>query len=300
MMDRVEVQKRLVACAQEVEAALAAYMDNEDSDIKEIFDAQAYSLLGGGKRIRPYLVMAFCEALGGIREKALPLACALEMIHTYSLIHDDLPCMDNDDYRRGRLTNHKVFGEATAVLAGDALLTKAFEVVSGATVLSAEEKVEAVRILSRAAGDQGMIGGQMMDMAAQNASQALARPYLIKMHGKKTGALIVAAAKLGCLSAGKYAKDEIVCAATRYAEKIGLAFQVVDDLLDVTGDATILGKSIGVDSASNKLTFMNFYSVEQAEAYADELTEQAIQEVAAIDVKEELKALAVYLQSRKH
>ena len=298
-MKSVDIQKQLVACAQEVEAALAAYMANEDSDIKEIFDGQAYSLLGGGKRIRPYLVIAFCEALGGAREKAIPLACALEMIHTYSLIHDDLPCMDNDDYRRGRLTNHKVFGEATAVLAGDALLTKAFEVVSESVALSAEEKVMAVKILSRAAGDRGMIGGQIMDMAAQSASKAADCSYLIKMHNMKTGALIMAAAKLGCLAAGKYENDECVLAANRYVEKIGLAFQVVDDMLDVTGDATILGKNIGVDSALNKLTFMNFYSVEQAEAYASELTEQAITDVSPIDAQGELEALAVYLLRRK-
>ena len=299
-MKQIDINGRLVACAQEVEAELATYMENEDKDIKEIFDAEAYSLLGGGKRIRPYLVMAFCEMLGGTREKAFPLASALEMIHTYSLIHDDLPCMDDDEYRRGRLTNHKVFGEATAVLAGDALLTKAFEVVSATTVLSAEEKVAAIVILSQAAGDRGMIGGQIMDMAAETSAENLDRSYLIKMHGLKTGALIKAAAKLGCVAAGRHKENKVVLAASEYAEKIGLAFQVIDDILDVTGDAATLGKNVGVDGEQNKLTFMNFYSVAEAKSYADALTEEAIKAITSFDKDGELAALATYLLNRTH
>ena len=299
-MKKIDVNGQLVACAEEVEAALAAYMNNEDQDLKEIFDAQGYSLLGGGKRIRPYLVMAFCKTLGGAKEKALPLACALEMIHTYSLIHDDLPCMDDDEYRRGRLTNHKVFGEAVAVLAGDALLTKAFEVVSASNDLSSEEKVEAIKILSTAAGDRGMIGGQVMDMAAEACDAALDLSYLTRMHGRKTGALIKAAAMLGCLSAGKSKEDAVVTAASGYAEKIGLAFQVVDDVLDVTSDVATLGKNVGVDGAQNKLTFMRFYSVEQAEAYAKTLTKEAVKVISPFDKEGELEALAEYLLSRKH
>ena len=244
--------------------------------------------------------MAFCKTLGGAKEKALPLACALEMIHTYSLIHDDLPCMDDDEYRRGRLTNHKVFGEAVAVLAGDALLTKAFEVVSASNDLSSEEKVEAIKILSTAAGDRGMIGGQVMDMAAEACDATLDLSYLTRMHGRKTGALIKAAAMLGCLSAGKSKEDAVVTAASGYAEKIGLAFQVVDDVLDVTSDVATLGKNVGVDGAQNKLTFMRFYSVEQAEAYAKTLTKEAVKVISPFDKEGELEALAKYLLSRKH
>ena len=297
-MERTDVATRLIACAEEVEAMLATYVQSNDTDLKEIFDAQAYSLLGGGKRIRPYLVMALCQTLGGNREKALPLACALEMIHTYSLIHDDLPCMDDDEYRRGRLTNHKVFGEATAVLAGDALLTKAFSVVAGAESLSAEEKASAIGILANAAGDCGMIGGQIMDMAAENCGEPKELAYLIKMHSLKTGALIKAAASLGCLAAGKLA--ECGASAARYAEKIGLAFQVVDDILDVTGDAETLGKNVGVDGAQNKLTFMNFYSVEKAAEYAKQLTEEAMKEIHNLDRDGKLCALALYLLNRKN
>ena len=297
-MENIDVTKLLIACAEEVEARLATYVQCDDGDIKEIFDAQAYSLLGGGKRIRPYLVMTVCQILGGDKQKALPLACALEMIHTYSLIHDDLPCMDDDEYRRGRLTNHKVFGEATAILAGDALLTKAFSVVAGAGALSAEEKIAAIGILANAAGDCGMIGGQVLDMAAENGNETKELSYLIKIHSLKTGALIKAAANLGCLAAGKLTE----CGAfmERYAEKIGLAFQIVDDILDVTGDAATLGKNVGVDGAQNKLTFMNFYSVEQAAEYARQLTAEAIQEIRDLDCGGELRALALYLLNRKH
>ena len=297
-MANVNVAALLNECAKEVEASLATHVQSDDRDIKEIFDAQAYSLLGGGKRIRPYLVMTFCQVLQGNKEKALPLACALEMIHTYSLIHDDLPCMDDDEYRRGRLTNHKVFGEATAVLAGDALLTKAFSVVAKADLLSAEEKIAAIDILSSAAGDLGMIGGQVMDMGAEACEEPKSLSYLIKMHEMKTGALIKAAAQLGCLAAGQLEDKGAI--ATAYAANIGLAFQVVDDILDVTSDVETLGKNVGVDDAQNKLTFMRFYSVESAGEYARELTNKAIEAVREIDRDGELCALAQYLLNRKY
>ena len=283
--------------AKKVEKELLSYFCGEDKVLSTIVAAQKYSLLGGGKRIRPYLVLAFCRILGGNEQAALPLACAIEMIHTYSLIHDDLPCMDNDDYRRGKLTNHKVYGEATAVLAGDALLTKAFEVIASAPMLSAEAKAQAVALVASAAGDHGMIGGQTMDMAAQQQDTL---EYLIRMHAMKTGALIRAAAKLGCIAAGYAANDEATLAADRYAEKIGMAFQVVDDILDVVGDATLLGKNVGVDKVANKLTFMNFYTVEEAKAYAAKLTEEAIGVITRYDADGELRALALYLLQRTH
>lgn len=286
-------------CARSMEEALTQYVRSDDDELQTISDAQTYSLLAGGKRIRPYLVLAFCRAMGGCEEKAVPLACALEMIHTYSLIHDDLPCMDDDDYRRGKLTNHKVFGEATAVLAGDALLTKAFGVIASSSVLSHRQIVKAVSLLSHCAGDKGMIGGQMMDMAAENGKTA-DLSYLKKMHGLKTGALIEAAAKLGCIAAEKEDDSKAMRAAEIYARNIGLAFQVVDDVLDVIGDAQLLGKNVGSDREADKLTFMKFYSVEEAKEVAKELTETAREAIAPFDKEGELSALAEYLLNRQY
>ncbi len=294
-----DTNKALSFGAEMTEKELMSYFDGDDPTLATIFDAQKYSLLGGGKRIRPYLVLAFCRMFGGKEQAALPLACAIEMIHTYSLIHDDLPCMDNDDYRRGKLTNHKVYGEATAVLAGDALLTKAFEVIASAPFLTNEAKMQAVALVALSAGDRGMIGGQTMDMAAETA-KACDLEYLIKMHGMKTGALIRASAKLGCIAAGKAVDSEEALAADCYAEKIGLAFQIVDDVLDVVGDAKLLGKNVGVDKAANKLTFTNFYTVEQAKAYAQKLTEEAVNAITRYDGGGELEALAYYLLQRTH
>ncbi len=294
-----DIVNALKQCSDMTELALSSCYENGDPLLSVIFQAQKYSLLGGGKRIRPYLVLSFCRIMGGNEQGALPLACAIEMIHTYSLIHDDLPCMDNDDYRRGKLTNHKVYGEATAVLAGDALLTRAFEVIATASSLTPEQRLRSVALLSRAAGDMGMIGGQVLDMNAQSSS-VQGVEYLLKMHRLKTGALIRAAVALGCIAAGIDENDEAYAAAEVYADRIGLAFQVVDDLLDVIGNAELLGKNVGVDRAANKLTFMNFYTVEEAKAHASQLTEQAIKAVSPYDTNGELAALAQYLLLRTH
>ena len=273
---------------------------SQDGALNIIYEAQRYSLLGGGKRIRPFLVNEVCRMLGGSIDASMPYAMAVEMIHTYSLIHDDLPCMDDDDYRRGKLTNHKVFGEATAVLAGDALLTKAFEVIANAPKLSAEAKIRAVALLSNAAGELGMIGGQIMDMQAEKGTaESHSLEYLTKMHSLKTGALIRVSAKLGCLAAGLDEAHQKTKDADRYAAKIGLAFQVIDDVLDVIGDAALLGKSIGSDKDSQKLTFMKFYTVENALDYARALTDEAIHAVKEYDSEGELQALAAYLLNRK-
>ena len=297
MIVNFDTENELKRRADLVERELLSYFETEDPDLSSIFRAQKYSILGGGKRIRPYLVLAFCRIMGGDERAAFPLACAIEMIHTYSLIHDDLPCMDNDDYRRGKLTNHKVFGEATAVLAGDALLTKAFEAVCSAPCLSPEAKAEATLLLAVSAGDLGMIGGQVMDMDAEK-TKARSLEYLKKMHGLKTGALIRASARLGCIAAGLSADDKAVIAADRYAEKIGLAFQVIDDMLDVVGDASLLGKNVGSDKEAEKLTFMNFYSVEEAKIFASSLTADAIDAIKEYDTEGELQALATYLLER--
>ncbi len=257
-----------------VESALESCVGESDADYGVIFEAQRYSLLGGGKRIRPFLTNECCRMLGGNVERSLPLACAVEMIHTYSLIHDDLPCMDDDDMRRGKPSNHKRFGYANALLAGDALLTGAFRVIGEAKDLDGETKAMAVSVLAAAAGDCGMIGGQIIDLEGETKS--LGFDTLLRLHAHKTGALIRASVQLGCLAAGYGPESEETRSLTEYAENIGLAFQVVDDILDATATAEQLGKSAGSDAESNKTTFLSFYTVEQARLYAQGLTEKAV------------------------
>ena len=260
-------------------------------------ESAAYSLMAGGKRVRPALVMEFCRLHGGDAEAAIPFAAALEMIHTFSLIHDDLPCMDDDAMRRGRPTNHKVFGEAIALLAGDALVIDAFGVAAGNSHVSSDVRTEAVRLLSHAAGSAGMVRGQVMDMFGEE--NRLNEDELTLLHARKTGALIRVAAQLGCLAAGCKPDGEEMRTAVAYAEKIGLAFQIVDDVLDATSTAEALGKSVGGDAAHGKNTFLSFYSVEDAEAYARRLTDEAITEISGKDGSERLCALAAYLAVRQ-
>ena len=239
----------------------------------QIYDAMQYSLMAGGKRIRPVLTLETCRMCGGDVAKALPFACAVEMIHTYSLIHDDLPCMDDDDLRRGKPTNHKVFGEATAVLAGDALLTAAFEIMCEyADGLDSKRVLAAVDCLSHAAGAAGMIGGQILDMDGESRTLSLAELELLQ--SLKTGALIRAAAELGCIVAG--GDDATRQAVREYAQCVGRAFQVRDDMLDVTSSADVLGKPIGSDAENEKATFVSALGLERCGQLVDELTEQAI------------------------
>ena len=292
-----DIKNALKENAERTERELSSCFREQGNAPIVISEAQKYSLLGGGKRIRSYLVHSFCRLFGGTESAAKPLACAIEMIHAYSLIHDDLPCMDNDDYRRGKPTNHKMFGEATAVLAGDALLTKAFQTVAQSAELSTEDKLRAITELSLAAGDNGMIGGQVLDMEAQ-ADNEFSISHLIQIHSMKTGALIRAAAKLGCIAAGLSDNSDEFCAVDRYAEKIGLAFQVVDDLLDVVGEVSVLGKKTGADAAANKLTFLKFYSIEEEKNYAQRLTAEAIEAIKEYDSEGEFFALANYLLER--
>ncbi len=243
----------------------------------QIYEAMQYSLMAGGKRIRPVLTLETCRMCGGDVDKALPFACAVEMVHTYSLIHDDLPCMDDDDLRRGKPTNHKVFGEATAVLAGDALLTAAFEIMCEyAEGLEPKLVLAAVDCLSHAAGAAGMIGGQMLDMDGE--SRMLSLNELELLQSLKTGALISAAAELGCIVAG--GSDSARQAVRQYAQCVGRAFQVRDDMLDVTSSAEVLGKPIGSDAENEKATFVSALGLERCGQLVDELTEQAI---AALD-----------------
>ena len=294
----LSIEQQLKQSAQQIEERLDSMTTDYDRDYPKLFESMRYSLLNGGKRIRPFLTMEFCRLFGGDPEVAMDLGCALEMIHTYSLIHDDLPCMDNDDLRRGKPTNHIVYGEATAVLAGDALLTQAFSTASS-PVIPPEIIPSAIRLLSESAGTFGMIGGQMLDLRGE--TEHLDFEALLEMHGKKTGALVKAACLLGCLSAGITDTDDIrYQSAVTYAENIGLAFQVIDDRLDIVGSEEDLGKPIGSDEEQGKTTFMTFMSVEQAFDYARDLTEQAKNALALFPAKQTLCDLADYLLNRTH
>ena len=278
------------------EDALRKYY-TEDEDLKVLLDSERYSLFAGGKRIRPTLTLEFCRLFGGEDAAALPFACAVEMIHTYSLIHDDLPCMDDDEMRRGKPTNHKVFGESTALLAGDSLLTGAFEAVASNTAVSPDVAVKAVAYLANCAGRYGMVGGQIMDLEGEHKTLTL--DELLKLHSLKTGALISAASVLGALAAGVSLTDECMADVVTYAENIGLAFQIVDDVLDQTGDSAALGKNVGVDAERNKNTFLSFYSIEEAQFYADRLTKEAVDTIGRYPGSEPLVALANWLATRK-
>lgn len=263
-------REQMRAHRSRVEEWLTAYLQGL-TPYGDLTEAMAYSLLAGGKRVRPVLTLAACRFCGGDPEKALPLAGAVEMIHTYSLIHDDLPAMDDDDYRRGRLTNHKVFGEATAILAGDGLLTAAFGVAAAAQ-LPPQQVVRAMQVLAQAMGPEGMVAGQILDMAGEG--KPLSLEEVKATEALKTGAAIVAAVRLGCVAAGGSPQQEAALIA--YAENLGLAFQVQDDLLDVTGDASLLGKEPGSDQASGKTTFVQLLGAVGCEALVRELTDRAI------------------------
>ncbi len=256
-----------------------------------------YSLMAGGKRVRPTLTLEFCRLFGGDPHAALPFAAAVEMIHTFSLIHDDLPCMDDDDLRRGHPTNHTVFGEANALLAGDALALDAFGMAASNTAVSPEVRATAVMLLSAAAGSAGMVRGQIIDMFGEG--NALTYEELLTLHAHKTGALIRVAAQLGVLAAGWGADTPEMAAAVGYADRIGLAFQVVDDMLDVTSIPETLGKSVGGDAAHNKNTFLSFHTIAEAEVYAEQLTEEAIACIKAYPGSDRLIAIARYLAVRK-
>lgn len=282
-----------------IEAALPQYLPETDTPQGKVSEAMAYSLLGGGKRIRGCLVLAMCELCGGDPESALPIACAVEMVHAYSLIHDDLPCMDNDTLRRGKPTCHIQFDEATALLAGDALLTHAFTAVNSAYfngTLPADTALRCISQLARAAGVEGMIGGQMIDIA--HDSQPMTPELLEEMHAMKTGALIRASAVMGCLAAG--APRDIVLQADLYAARIGLAFQIVDDILDATGDSSTLGKSTS-DAQNHKTTYVTLYGEENAREMVRRLVLEADLAVKGTVLDDKLLYdLADTLAKRKH
>ena len=260
-------------------------------------EACRYSLMAGGKRVRPALTLEFCRLFGGDPQNALPFGAAVEMIHTFSLIHDDLPCMDDDDLRRGRPTNHKVFGEAYALLAGDGMALDAFGMVASKAAVTVEARAQAVLLLSKAAGCGGMVRGQIVDMFGEG--NTLTYEELLFLHANKTGALIRVAAQLGVLAAGYGMESPEMKAAEGFAERVGLAFQVIDDILDVTSTPEAMGKSVGGDADHHKNTFLSFKTIPEARAFAESLTEEAVALVAPYAGSERLVALARYLAVRK-
>lgn len=283
--------------AEKIEPELYAAVPKKNSLNKTIYDAMSYSLEAGGKRLRPVIMLMFAKLFDLPEKEAMPFACALEMIHTYSLIHDDLPAMDNDDLRRGKPTNHKVFGEAMAILAGDALLNLAAETVSKANYsVPAGRALAAVNELFSASGTEGMIGGQVIDIESEDKD--IPPETLKELHRLKTGALIRAAGRVAAVLAA--ADAEQLAAATAYCENLGMAFQIRDDLLDVCGNTIELGKKTGSDEANRKITYVSLYGVEKSEQLVREYTRLA---VAALDIfgdrAEELKELAVYLTNRR-
>lgn len=279
-----------------VEEALEAALSEQEGVEARIVEAMRYSLFAGGKRLRPILCLAAAEAVGGEIKAALPAACALEMIHTYSLIHDDLPAMDDDDLRRGKPTSHKVFGEAIAILAGDGLLTEAFVVLGDCNILLPERAVQLVGVIARAASYRGMVGGQVVDMLSQNKPADL--KTVQQMHSRKTAALISAAAESGALAGG--GTDDQVAALAKYGRAVGLAFQIADDILDIEGDTELLGKTTGADLARGKVTYPAAAGLERSREAARDLVNDAITELERFDERADpLRALARYIITRK-
>ena len=281
--------------AKLTEDALKGYMPKGDAPQKRLYDAMNYSLFAGGKRLRPMLMMMTAKMFGKPIETVLPFACAIEMIHTYSLIHDDLPAMDNDDLRRGKPTNHKVFGEAEAILAGDALLTKAFEIVSeyNENGVSAAQVLKAINVLAASAGSEGMVGGQDIDIYGDRSDLEKLR----HMHLLKTGALIRAAGVIGAILSG--AEDDKINAVDEYCRNLGIAFQIQDDILDVLGNEKSLGKPVGSDADNQKSTYVTLCGIEKAQSLQEEYTKKAKDAIGRFDNNDELLMLADILVNRR-
>jgi geranylgeranyl diphosphate synthase type II len=266
---------------------------------EKIYEAMRYSLLAGGKRLRPILCLATCELIGGTPEMAIPTACALEMIHTMSLIHDDLPAMDNDDYRRGKLTNHKVFGEDIAILAGDGLLAYAFEYVATQTKnVPADPLLQVIARLGRTVGAEGLVGGQVLDLESEGKTDISAET-LTFIHTHKTGALLEASVVSGGILAG--ASPEDLARLSKYAQNIGLAFQIIDDILDVTATDEQLGKTAGKDLQAQKATYPSLWGLEKSKLQARQLIDEAIAQLTIYEEKAEpLRAIAKFIVTRNH
>jgi geranylgeranyl diphosphate synthase type II len=282
-----------------VDQALQQFLPVGADDPAVIFEAVRYSVLAGGKRLRPILCLAAADAAGGKAESVLPAACAMEMIHTYSLIHDDLPAMDNDDYRRGKPTSHKVFGEGVAILAGDALLTEAFRLLGDRErmpEIPPERALKVVCEVAEAAGFFGMVGGQVMDLLAEGKKADL--QYLYAIHRRKTGALILVSLRAGAILAG--AGEPALAALSDYGRRIGLAFQITDDILNVEGDPSLLGKGTGSDAARGKVTFPGLIGIEASRVRAGELIQEALVSLECFDDRAApLRAVARHILERR-
>ncbi len=280
-----------------VEAALDKYLPRPDQPPAKLHEAMRYSVLAPGKRLRPILVLASAEAVGGDIESVLPAACAIECIHAFSLIHDDLPCMDNDDLRRGRPTNHVVFGEAMALLAGDALLALAFELLSmHSESVSPQRVIQATRMVARASGTWGMVGGQVADM--QSEGTEVDADTLRFIHARKTGALLTASACLGAMLSNA-SESQLLCL-QEYGHHIGLAFQITDDILDVVGDVSKIGKPVGSDLRQDKATYPKLYGLDQSIAMAKEEVENAVAAIESLGVlAEPLRSIARFIVERE-
>ena len=269
------------------------YAEFKDLPQKQLFEAMEYSLLAGGKRLRPIFVFDFCRMCGGDWHEAAPFAAAIEMIHTYSLIHDDLPSMDNDDFRRGRPTNHKVYGEAMAILAGDALLTDAFMMAARADLPNPGDMATAIALIAECSGSMGMVGGQVLDIQAENRECSVQE--VLDIQNRKTGRLISAACALGAIAGG--ANEEQFDAACKFAAGLGLAFQIRDDMLDVIGTQEEMGKGVGTDSTKN--TFVRLYGLEKCEELVQTYTNYALEALDVFENNEFMKELALSLTERR-
>ena len=300
-MKVMEFKKQLDVYINKVNTELERVFAEEQCLQRSVYDAMRYSIMAGGKRLRPVLCMAVCDMLSGCIDDALRFGTAIEHIHTYSLIHDDLPCMDDDDLRRGMPTCHKKFGEATALLAGDGLLTGAFEYLSDIShykAASPEIVIKAMSQIATAAGCAGMIGGQVVDLECEGKTD-VDLATLDYLHNRKTGALIRVSAVSGALAAN--ASDEDIAAIADFAEKLGLAFQIQDDILDCTGDESVLGKPIGSDAENGKTTYVTLLGLENARKKADEITMDAVRILDRFGEKADfVKKLALNLLDRKN
>lgn len=290
------LQQYLKSRREAIEIALNEVLPPQNVRPERLHEAIRYSVLAPGKRLRPTLVIAAAEALGVSAEVVMPTACALECIHVFSLIHDDLPCMDNDDYRRGRLTNHKVYGEAIALLAGDALLALAFELIaSNISCAPTESVLRTLRLLSHASGTWGMVGGQVVDMESQG--QEVSSETLQYIHACKTGALFTGSVEAGAILAG--ADSEQQNAFRKYGNHIGLAFQIADDILDVVGDEAVIGKPVGSDQERDKATFPRLFGLDESRRKANAEVEGALDALSEFDYKADpLRAIARYIVDR--
>lgn len=298
-MDRQTVKERLSDLAEMTERALDRYIPERECLQKNVILAARHSLTAGGKRLRPALVMEFCRVCGGDEQTALPVACAIEMMHTFSLIHDDLPCMDNDDMRRGKPSCHKAFGEANALLAGDALAILPAQIIAQAGLKGTIPQGAALKIialLGEQAGIYGMIGGQVID--TENEGKRLPENVILEMYRMKTGALLEFCCRAGVIAAGGGA--ELQLAAGTYAKKLGLAFQIIDDILDITADEKLLGKPVGSDAQSGKFTYAAAVGLDRARAEAAQLTEEAVRALEAFGDREFLTGLTELLLERKY